>query len=282
MAVRGPGPAGKYARNGESMAHRVLAGTPGPGNVILDLDGCLYVDDEAVPGARRALEVLMGAGLRLVFATNNSTKTATVVAERVEQIVGIPVDPAAVVTSAMAAASMLTDHDRPVLAIGERGLADTISAAGLALTDDPAAARAVVVGLDRGISYERLQRASHAVLLGARFIGTNPDATFPTRGVPDPGAGSIIAAVERAGGRAPEYAGKPHDPMRRCVEALLGSGPTWVVGDRAETDLAFGGTGGWTTVLVMTGVTRDASAADPQPNHVLDSVAGLASLILRD
>lgn len=248
---------------------------------MLDLDGCLYVGDRPVPGAGAALRRLAAGGVRLIMATNNSTKTPGLVAAWVGTIIGYPIDPDSVVTSGVAAVTMLAPQDVPVLAIGEPGLTDTLHQAGVATTDDPLLARTVVVGLDRGVSYDRIRRAAHGVRAGARLIGTNPDETFPTDGLPDPGAGSIIAAVERAAGRTAEYAGKPHDPMRRCVERLLGPGPTWVVGDRPETDLALGGPPGWTTVLVMTGVTTDAAAASPRPDHVLASVAELPRLVLQ-
>jgi len=246
---------------------------------VLDLDGCLYVGDEPVPGARSVLEQLAEAGFRTVFATNNSTKTPQVVAERVEAILDYAIAPSSIVTSAMAAATMLSPDQMPVMAIGEQGLGATLEAAGFAITIEPEEARAVVIGLDRGITYDRLRRATQAVLLGARFIATNEDATFPTGGVPEPGAGSIVAAVERATGQTPEYAGKPNEPMLRCVMALLGPGPTWAVGDRPETDVAFGARSGWTTVLVMTGVTSDPDRAIPRPDHVLESVASLPRLV---
>jgi len=253
----------------------------GPGNVVLDLDGCLYVGDTPVPGAREAIERLDGAGLRIVYATNNSTKSPDVVAERIAAIVGLIVDPGSVVTSAMAAASMIGNDDSPALLIGEQGLTDSFRAEEIATTEDPHEARAVVVGLDRGISYERIRRASHAVRLGARFIGTNPDPTFPTTGIPDPGAGSIIAAVSSASGVQPEFAGKPHAPMLRSVSSVLGAGPTWIVGDRPSTDLALGVSAGWMTVLVLTGVTGDAAGVHPPPMHVLASVGELDRLILQ-
>ncbi len=257
--------------------------TPSPpiGNVVLDLDGCLYLGDEPVPGAREAVEELVAAGARVVYATNNSTKSPEVVARRLHEVVGLRVDPASVATSSMAAAAMLGPDDRPALLVGEPGLTDAVTAAGIAITEDPAEAGAVIVGLDRAISYDRIRRAAHAVRLGARFIGTNPDPTFPTTGLPDPGAGAVIAAVARAAGREPEFAGKPFVPMQRLVAALLGPGPTWVVGDRPETDLALGAAAGWITVLVLTGVAAGAADADPPPDHVLPSVAGLDRLILQ-
>jgi len=249
--------------------------------VVLDLDGCVYVGSDPIPGAREALEAARDAGFLVVFATNNSTKTPEVVAGRLEEITGFTVEPDRVVTSALAAATLLDDADDPVLPIGESGLVAAIIDAGRELTEDPDTARAVIVGLDRAISYDRIHRASRAVILGARFIGTNHDPTFPTSSVPAPGAGSIVAAVERASGRPPEYAGKPFAPMRRAIAERLGPGPTWMVGDRPDTDIACGRMAGWTTVLVRTGVAPhpDQLEGDERPDHVIPTVADLPGLL---
>lgn len=234
----------------------------------------------AVDGARQALEAIRDAGLSILFATNNSTKTPETVAERLEEITGFAIGPDRIVTSALAAVRMLGDDD-PVLPIGEAGLVAAVVDAGHHVTEDPDAARAVIVGLDRAISYDRLRRAAHAVIRGARFIGTNHDPTFPTDSVPAPGAGSIVAAVERAGGRDAEYAGKPHDPMISAIAERLKPGPTWMVGDRPDSDIAIGPRAGWTTVLVQTGVAPDPASlsGDQRPDHVLPTVAGLPGLL---
>jgi HAD superfamily hydrolase (TIGR01450 family) len=249
--------------------------------VVLDLDGCIYVGSDPVPGAREALEAVRGAGFLVLFATNNSTKTPQAVAGRLEDITGFAVGPDGIVTSALAAATLLDDLDNPVLPIGESGLVAAIIDAGRDITEDPDTARAVIVGLDRAISYDRIRRAARAVILGARFIGTNHDPTFPTNSVPAPGAGSIVAAVERASGQAPEYAGKPFAPMRHAIEKRLGPGPTWMVGDRPDTDIACGRIAGWTTVLVRTGVAPhpDQLEGDERPDHVIPTVAELPGLL---
>ena len=69
--------------------------------------------------------------------------------------------------------------------------------------------------------------------------------------------------------------------MQHAVAALLGPGPTWMVGDRPETDIAFGRAAGWTTVLVMTGVTSDPSQvpAGLEPDHVIESITGFPGLL---
>lgn len=251
------------------------------GNVVLDLDGCLFVGRDPVPGAASSLREIERRGFRIILATNNSTRTPDAVASHVEGITGYAVAAERVVTSGMAVRAMLGPSDQPVLVVGEAGLRETLESGGVRLTDLPGEAGAVVVGLDRRFDYDRLTRAMQAVLLGSRLIATNGDSTFPTDDLPLPGAGAMVAAVERGSGVIAEYAGKPHPPMRRAVSAGLGRGPTWVVGDRPETDIALGKEEGWTTVLVLTGVVGAASEVprELEPDHVIASVADLPGLL---
>jgi ribonucleotide monophosphatase NagD (HAD superfamily) len=59
---------------------------------------------------------------------------------------------------------------------------------------------------------------------------------------------------------------------------LTGAARIAVVGDRPDSDLAGGAARGWTTILVLTGVTGsdEWQEADPRPDYVIDSVASLA------
>ena len=76
-------------------------------------------------------------------------------------------------------------------------------------------ADAVVVGWHRDFDFGRLTAAFDAVHGGARLIGTNDDATYPTPQGPLPGGGSILAAVAYASGAEPTVAGKPFRPDGR-------------------------------------------------------------------
>jgi ribonucleotide monophosphatase NagD (HAD superfamily) len=104
-----------------------------------------------------------------------------------------------------------------------------------------------------------------------------------------PGAGAILASIEIASGRRAEVMGKPHRPMMEVAARHLldlsgaGSGGQKragriaMVGDRPETDLDGARSMGWTTVLVLSGVTDAATAArlDPAPDLVLEGLAAL-------
>jgi HAD superfamily hydrolase (TIGR01450 family) len=246
------------------------------GTFIFDLDGVLYLGEEAVPGAARVLEEVSDAGCTVLFATNNSYRTRQDGADKIRRVTGFDADPEQFVSSSLAAASMLGPDDGPVYMLGGPGVEEAIDLAGLERTHDAAEARSVVAGLDRNISYESIAGAATAIRRGARFIATNLDATFPSPNGLLPGAGTIIAAVRTASETEPEVAGKPFAPIRTLLNARSGGHPTWMVGDRPDTDLAMAVAEGWTSVLVLTGVVSDAEGVDPKPDFVLMSIAELS------
>lgn len=262
------------------MGEPVVAALPAPGNVVFDVDGCLVVSGRPLPGAREALMAVEAAGARVLVATNNSTRTPDSVAERLGDLLGMTIDPIGVMTSALAAAAVLGADDGPVLVIGEDGLHAAVRGRDIATTDDPDAARTVLVGLDRRFDYDAMRRATHAVSLGARLVATNDDRTFPSLGPDAPGAGAILASIEAATGRRAEVCGKPHRPMLAALDPLLAPGSTWMVGDRLETDIAFARAGGFVAVLVLTGVT---AAGDDlgvwSPDLILPTVGDLVPLL---
>ena len=261
------------------MGSSFLASSGTAGNVVFDVDGVLLLGGEAIPGAGDAIHRLDAAGLRLLYATNNSTRTVDDNADRLGGLLGVAITPEAVVTSAVAATRILTPSDDPILVVGEAGLEDTLERAGHALTAEWEQAATVVAGLDRGITYDRLAGATRSIRSGARFVGTNGDLTFPVPGGQVPGAGALLAAIEAATGVAPEVAGKPHAAMREAIADRLAPGPVWMVGDRPETDLAMAAAAGWSGVLVLTGVGDRAAAARWEPALVLDDVTGLPTAL---
>lgn len=221
--------------------------------LICDLDGVVYLGDEEIPGSGEALGRFADAGWRIVFCTNNATRTPAQGAAKIHRVTGFPAEPQMVVSSASAAATLVAPGSTAFV-LGGEGLVVALREAGVAIGEDWRTVDVVVVGLDPNLSYERLSSAVLAVGRGAEFIASNHDATYPTPEGLRPGAGAIVAAVERATGRAPIVAGKPHAAMRRLL-AERAVAPVWIVGDREDTDLEMGRAEGWSTAHVATGVT---------------------------
>lgn len=254
-----------------------------PGSIVFDLDGVVYLGSTPIPGATEAIETLGDAGWQILFATNNSTTTAAVVSQVLMDRLGLVVEPHAVITSSMAAASYLGEHKlRSAYIIGSPQLASTIRAAGIT-TCKPEDAEAVVVGIDRSLTASTIERASTAIQRGAVFVATNTDATFPTARGPIDGAGTTVDTIANASGGSPLVCGKPHEPMATLVSKQLTSRNVWMVGDRLETDIAFAKRAGWFSVLTLSGVT-EIGGKHPQslrPDYVIDSIADLPTMLAK-
>ncbi len=146
--------------------------------VVLDLDGVIWLGDELLPGAARAVDRFRAAGLDVGFMTNNSSLPVGGYVEKLARM-GITTEPSDVLTSALAAAELLAAGLAPgakVLACSGPGVVEALEAKGFEVVD-AGPAEAVVVGWHRTFDFDRLDRASAAVRAGARFVATNLDAT---------------------------------------------------------------------------------------------------------
>jgi 4-nitrophenyl phosphatase len=145
--------------------------------------------------------------------------------------------------------------------------------------DNAPRAQFVVMGIDRGITFDKMREATLLVRRGIPFYATNPDKTFPTPRGEIPGAGAWISVVITATGVEPIYAGKPFPFMTELSLERLGARKeeTLVVGDRLETDIAAGQAVGCPCALVLSGVsTREqAQVWSPKIDLVADDLSSL-------
>ncbi|HVV76098.1 MAG TPA: HAD-IIA family hydrolase [Mycobacteriales bacterium] len=243
---------------------------------LLDLDGVVNVGDEAAPHAIDALNKARGLGLRMACLTNNASRSATQVAERLRAL-GIEVADHDVVTSAQAAARLLAERLEPsssVLVAGAAALRDEVTSAGLrVVTDADANPAAVVMGYDPTIDYPRLAEACVAIRRGALFVASNLDATLPTPRGPLPGMGSLAALMITATGVQPVVAGKPERPLFDESVERTGARRPLVVGDRLDTDIAGARNAGLAAMAVLTGVTDLLALASARHAQRPDLVA---------
>jgi 4-nitrophenyl phosphatase len=239
---------------------------------LLDLDGVVWLDDEAIPGAANAVARIRAQGTTVAFLTNNSSLPVSDYVTKLRQM-GIDASDADVITSAQAAASMLQPGETALVCAGV-GVDEALQRRGVR-TVRQGRVDAVVVGWHREFDYDRLTAAFRAIRSGARLIGTNDDATYPTASGPIPGGGSILAAVAYASGAKAEVAGKPFAPVAELVRQRFGAIDT-VVGDRPSTDGLMARRLGARFALVLSGVTtRDDLPVDPAPDVVADDLAAL-------
>jgi HAD superfamily hydrolase (TIGR01450 family) len=249
---------------------------------ILDLDGCVWIGDEPVPGAVEAIEALREAGKGIVFATNDSRHALEDHVRKLWRI-GLQASLADIVSAGAAMQHLLaeTRRGRTVFVIGGHSLHRHVSDAGCRIlngTDLASRAEMIVIGHDERLVYDDLRNAVLALRRGAELLATSRDPTLP---MPDglwPGTGAILAAVETGSDCTAAIVGKPEPQLFYTALDRLGEGRTLVVGDRLDSDVAAAAKAGLDSALVLTGGTNreQADAAkDPRPTIVAASLPAL-------
>ena len=264
---------------------------------VFDLDGTLYLGDEALPGAVECLATLRQHGKRTLFISNKPLEPRAAYAAKLTRL-GVPTQAEDILTSAYVLGRHLAQA-APQLClyvVGEAHLITELRSHGLTVVDelldqdpkqviDPTGIDAVVVAFDRTLDYRKLNTAYQALRQGARFFATNADKACPMPGGAIPDAGATIRGLEYVTGRQVELvAGKPSSLMMKTALAQLNLPPErcLVVGDRLETDVRMGREAGMITALVLTGIStrEEVERAAERPDLVLENLIQLPELVL--
>ena len=270
--------------------------------LLVDLDGVVYNGADAVEGVAAVLAARAEAGDDIVYVTNSSTAYRTDFVKRLSAL-GAPVAFDRVVSSARATALYLATqdpHPKRVLVLGTDGLRRELEDVGLevVMAGDAAERRrldnldaveaaghpdAVVVGLDRGLTYERLAIVSEVVRVGVAFIATNRDCVFPGGRGLWPGSGALVAAVEAASGVTPISIGKPAPYLLEEAARVVGrrASEALVIGDSLISDLLAARSVGARFILMLTGVTSRGEYEALGPGERPDAVASNADELAR-
>ncbi|PAA68116.1 hypothetical protein BOX15_Mlig003875g1, partial [Macrostomum lignano] len=288
---------------------------------LFDCDGVIWNENTLVPGAKDLLTRLKQLGRQVFLVTNNSSKSRAQYVAKCRKL-ELPIEEADIVCTAAVAAGYISKLKLPgvTYVIGSQGLQDELELHGIKCCgfreDDDTAVHdqgveqfgdaplrndvsCVLLALDTRFNYLKLLKACSYVSAGALFLGSNEDAFLPS-GQPSPtvpvrlpGTGAMLSALCVATQQQPAAVmGKPHRPMldyavQLMTEARPDQQPPplsqWLmVGDRLDTDIAFGRRHGMDTVCVMTGCTKPADLLDLseanselKPNCAAESVADL-------
>ncbi|XP_012085815.2 phosphoglycolate phosphatase 1A, chloroplastic [Jatropha curcas] len=275
---------------------------------IFDCDGVIWKGDKLIDGVPQTLDMLRSRGKRLVFVTNNSTKSRKQYGKKFETL-GLNVSEEEIFASSFAAAAYLKSIDFPtdkkVYVIGEDGILKELELAGFQYLGGPEDGEkkielkpgflmehdkdvgAVVVGFDRYFNYYKVQYGTLCVREnpGCLFIATNRDAvTHLTDAQEWAGGGSMVGAIAGSTQREPLVVGKPSTFMMDYLANKFGilKSQICMVGDRLDTDILFGQNGGCKTLLVLSGVTTLSMLQSPkntiQPDFYTNKISDFLSL----
>lgn len=247
---------------------------------VFDMDGTIYLGEHLLPGVLRTVRELRGRGIPVRFLSNNPTRDPAQYADKLGRL-GLPTSVEEIATSMVSTTRWLrrTHPHAVVYPIGERPLVDSLTRAGIALSEDPAKIDIVLASYDRTFTYRKLQIAFDALWFHHRaiLVATNPDRFCPfPGGHGEPDCAAIVAAIEACTGvRCQFVVGKPNPAMLDL--ALEGTGVNastcLMVGDRLSTDIRMAAEAGIDSAMPLTGEsTREDARALPEsqrPTYIL-------------
>jgi 4-nitrophenyl phosphatase len=255
---------------------------------VIDMDGVLWEGNRPLPGLADFFEALRARQICFVLATNNASQTPEQYLAKLARM-GVTVSRDEIFTSSLATALLLRERSpngARVFAIGEDGLTQALSEAGFTLGGIyENGADYVVVGMDRGLTWDKLATATLNIRAGATFVGTNPDLTLPTERGLTHGNGAILAALQAATTARPIVIGKPEPTMYQQAMKRLGCEPavTVGIGDRLDTDILGAVRAGLPSLLVLSGVSRreDLDKVDFRPTWVRQDIQEVARELMQ-
>jgi phospholysine phosphohistidine inorganic pyrophosphate phosphatase len=252
---------------------------------LLDLDGTLYADGAAIPGATQVLAALRRRGIPFRLVTNTTSRSRRDIVQRLGSY-GFEVSEPEVFTATLAGAELARSagYTRVAPFLPGAALEDL---AGLELGGGISGRRpagppqAVMVGdLAQGWSFALMQEAFEYLMDGAILIALSRDRYWLKEERLTLDAGAFVAGLEFAAGKPAVVAGKPSSAFYAGALLSLGLTPSResvMVGDDLWSDVEGAQRAGLQGWLVRTGKYRESALHDSgvRPDRILPSIAAL-------
>ena len=249
---------------------------------LFDLDGVLTAGKEKPVklGGTKVINKIRARGKRFFVLTNDSTDTVETVLERLQRF-DIPVEKEEILSSAKLTAQYVAKRHphATYFLVGEKGLAEELDREGLRRTRG-SKADVVVVGLDRWLTYNKLDKAGEVARNGASIVACHYARVYMFRNRVAMAVGPIVKAIEYTSSKKAVAIGKPSPLMFELALEMAGckARDAVMVGDQEETDIIGAKRMGITSIIVKTGVFsrgQTKTAADAVVDTVDDVADGI-------
>jgi len=235
--------------------------------MLIDQFGVIHDGQALYPGTLRVLSELKDLGVPVAVMTNSGKRAASNRQRLVSM--GVPRDHFVdAVSSGEVAYASLTA--RRAFLIGKHG--EDYGFDGVEFVKDPKQAEIILI---LGSNAPQTSLDDYRKLLSGLTLPAvccNPDRLMLTPQGLMPAPGAIAALYEEMGGKV-TWIGKPHAQIYAHAARLIGNPQRILcIGDSAEHDVAGGRNAGFSTLLVLQGVSagHDAATLSPQPDYVMD------------
>ena len=225
---------------------------------FLDLDGTIYLGNKILPGTLEFLEEMKKRDIKVLFLTNNSSKSAEFYVEKLKNM-GVKSPFLNVFTSGQAAYSYVKDKfpNKKAFLFANKIVSEDMHSKGLQIDNEHP--DYVLITYDTELDYHKMDRVCYYVRKGLPYIASHPDFNCPTEYGFAPDIGATIAYIEACTGRRPDLiVGKPNATIIDEAVDLVNVPKNRIamVGDRLYTDVEAAIQNGLLGVLVLSGETN--------------------------
>lgn len=277
------------------------------GGVLFDIDGVLTTSWQPIPGAADVLQLLDQHRIACSYLTNTTTRTCQQIAAALSAV-GLQVPHDSILTAVVLTADYVRTHypDARCFLVNNGDISDDMAGiniitvpgisdpAGLAhpaITTSHRAEKPDVIvlgGAGPQYSHHTLSQVYEWMTQDIPVVAMHRNTLWATSGGMLIDIGMYLLGMEQVSGRQATAVGKPSPTGFLAAAARLGVKPEdmCMIGDDLNNDVLAAQAVGMTGVLVRTGKFRqdtlDRWAADKfamQPNHIIDSVADLPTLL---
>ncbi len=256
--------------------------------ILCDLDGTLYFKGEAIPGAVKAIQNLMKAGIKILFLTNTDSKTPESVLLNLHDLGFSMIRKEDVFTPIIAIKEFLLNspEKKSYFIVSKEVMEDFQQFQQITEASDEIPDYVILGDFSDDWRVERLNRGFQYVKKGSELLGTQGNLFFIDRnGNSRLDTGSFVYMVGKASKTtSTKIFGKPSKSFFDQALNLINlkSHQVVVVGDDFDTDIRGAFDAGIKSILVRTGKAQQSlpSPIPYNPFRIIDSLKSLEKLLL--
>ena len=245
-----------------------------PHTYLIDLDGCIWLGGQLLPGSTEFVAHLKAERHRVCYLTNISGATGADLATRLSSL-GIPTSATHVFTPLDALNGLETlKTAQPALALGSPRLSEVLMAIGIDVIgalDSAEAAKSVVLGHYGDLTLAHLDAMANVLWRGGLLVALNADTRVPSRaGRILVGVGAIAACLELAANAKALVVGKPSATFFEAALRSFGATAqtSTMIGDSIEADILGAKQVGMSTIYL--GAEVEGHLADARADDLAD------------
>ncbi|GAB3102902.1 TIGR01458 family HAD-type hydrolase [Aestuariicella hydrocarbonica] len=246
--------------------------------ILIDLDGVLYIGDQAIDGAIDAIRLVVERHIPHRYVTNTTTRSRADLAKKLNTL-GYTIDADEIWSSPCGAVTYLRQRGvRSCFCVVDEAIGSEFGEFDVSDTSPDA----VVIGdVGSAWNYDLVDQIARLVMAGAELVALHKGKFWQAADGLKVDIGAFVAGVEYVTGKDATVIGKPSPAFFQAAIDTLNCSAEQVamIGDDIDSDVGGAQRCGMRGILVRTGKYREplVAAASIVPDATLDSIADLPS-----